>query len=243
MRQWQVRDVMSTDVVATHVDSSAQEALEILDARHVSAMPVVDSEDRVVGVVSRTDLLPRLRSKGPDAHPSIGDVEELMTVPAWTVAPETTLSVAAKQLQTRKIKRLPVTGDAGRLVGILSATDLLRVFARLDNDIHHDVVQEVLHTTKWIDGEPVHVVVRDGVVTLAGVVDRRSTTIIAERLAYTVPGVVSVINRLDFDYDDTAAIRGRTQEAPPITAASDTLEWSTTWASARRTVSGSRRVA
>lgn len=215
MRHWQVRDVMSTDVVAAPVDSSPEEALEVLDVHHFSAMPVVDRQGRVLGVVARTDLLPSVRS---DRRTSRSDLESLMTVPAWTVAPETTLAVAAKQMQTGRIKRLPVTGDAGRLVGILSTTDLLRVFARPDQDIRDDVVREVLHTTKWVDGEPVHVVVRDGVVTLAGTVDRRSTTIIAERLGYAVPGVVSVVNRLDFEYDDTAVICARTRETPPVTS-------------------------
>ncbi|MEV0718822.1 CBS domain-containing protein [Asanoa sp. NPDC050611] len=205
MRQWRVRDVMTADVVSTTVDRPAHEVLAALDAHHLSAMPVVDDRGHVVGMVSRTDLLPSVRSRPTD-------VEHVMTTPVWTVVPETTLPSAAKQMRTGKVKRLPVTGEAGRLVGIVSATDLLRVFSRLDTDIREDVLAEVAHTTRWIDREPVHVVVRDGVVTLVGTLDRRSTVMIAERLARTVPGVVSVVNRLEFEYDDTAAIRARDDE-------------------------------
>lgn len=224
MRHWQVRDVMTTDVVATQVGVRAEQALDTLDHHQFSAMPVVDSRGRVLGVVSRTDLLPSVRSTG-NTQRTGSNVEELMTVPAWTVAPETTLSVAAKRMQTEKIKRLPVTGDAGRLVGILSATDLLRVFGRLDKDIRHEVLQELRNLTKWIDREPVHVIARAGVVTLAGTVDRRSTVVIAERLTCAVPGVVSVINRLDFEYDDTAVICARNHEDPPNTVGASPGVW------------------
>ena len=138
-----------------------------------------------------------------------------MSIPALTVAADAPLAVAAKRMQSRKVKRLPVTDEADRLVGILSATDLLRVFARLDTEICDDVVQEMQRLTSWVDREPVHVVVRNGVVTLVGTLDKRSTVEIAERLTFAVPGVVSMANRLEFDYDDTAAIRSRTHKSRP----------------------------
>jgi len=214
MRQWQVRDVMTVDVVTARSSTSPEDALELLDSRHISAMPVVDDLDRVVGVVSRTDLLSGMRSARRHARPRrrsrvaalparVGDV---MSIPALTVAADTLLAVAAKRMQSRKVKRLPVTGETGRLVGILSATDLLRVFARLDTEICDDVVQEMQRLTSWVERDPVHVVVRSGVVTLVGTLDTRSTVELAERLIFAVPGVVSVANRLEFDYDDTAAI-------------------------------------
>lgn len=209
MREFRVRDVMTTDVVSTHGDTPAREALDTMDAHHVSALPVVDNHEHVVGMVARTDLIPDV---GSDALTK--DVEHLMSMPVWTVAPTTTLPVAAKRMHLGKIKRLPVTGGGGRLVGIVSATDLLRVFGRLDTEIREDVLEVVGHTTRWIDREPVHVVVRDGVVTLVGTLDRRSTVLVAERLASTVPGVVSVVNRLEFEYDDTAPICARVGPAP-----------------------------
>ena len=124
---------------------------------------------------------------------------ELMTAPAVTVGPEVSVAEAAKLLDRHGIKRLPVVDDAGRLLGIASRADLLKVFLRSDEDIHREVREDVLLHTMWLDPDRFTVDVRDGVVTLAGPLEFRSLIPIAVRLVHGVDGVV---DRLWFEVDD-----------------------------------------
>jgi len=127
---------------------------------------------------------------------------ELMTAPAVTVGPEVSVAEAAKLLDRHGIKRLPVVDDAGRLVGIASRADLLKVFLRSDEDIHREVLEDVLRHTMWVDPDAFTVEVRDGVVTLMGPLEFRSLIPIAVRLVHGVDGVVDVVDRLWFEVDD-----------------------------------------
>ncbi|MCO1594995.1 CBS domain-containing protein [Micromonospora sp. RHAY321] len=86
-------------------------------------------------------------------------------------------------LDREQVKRLPVLDDLGRLVGIVSRADLLRVHLRSDAEIREDVVQEVLRRVLAVRDGLVTVEVRHGEVTLAGRLDRRSVVDIAGRLA------------------------------------------------------------
>nr|BFE74362.1 hypothetical protein GCM10020092_076630 [Actinoplanes digitatis] len=100
------------------------------------------------------------------------------------------------------VKRLPVVDDLGRLIGIVSRGDLLKVHLRPDDEIRADVESGVLRTSLVEDAAKVRVAVRDGLVTLTGRVDRFSTKAIADRLIRRVPGVVAVADELEYDYDD-----------------------------------------
>lgn len=80
-----------------------------------------------------------------------------MTAPAVATWPEATISAAARQMDRESVKRLPVLDDLGRLVGIVTRGDLLRVHLRTDAEIREDVVQEVLRRV---------LAVRDGLVTV-----------------------------------------------------------------------------
>lgn len=93
--------------------------------------------------------------------------------------------------------------DLGRLVGIVSRADLLRVHLRSDAEIREDVVQEVLRRVLAVRDGLVTVEVRHGDVTLAGRLDRRSAVDLAGRLAGQVSGVVRVTNAIAYDADDT----------------------------------------
>jgi CBS domain-containing protein len=128
---------------------------------------------------------------------------ELMTAPAVTVGPEASVAEAAKLLERHGIKRLPVVDEAGRLVGIASRADLLKVFLRSDEDIRREIREDVLLHTMWVDPSTFTVDVRDGVVTLAGPLEFRSLIPIAVRLVHGVDGVVDVVDRLWFEVDDT----------------------------------------
>ena len=172
---------------------------------------------RVVGVVSESDLLakveltgqphPRLfagpRRRAARAHAAGAVAGELMSTPVITVAPAATLPAAARLMDRAQVKRLPVVDGDGRLIGIVTRGDLLKVYLRPDADIRQDVVREVLSQVLVVQDGTVSVAVAGGVVTLRGQVDRRSTAAVAVRLAYDVPGVVRVADRLGYDYDDS----------------------------------------
>jgi CBS domain-containing protein len=228
VRQWQVSDVMTTDVVTAPEDTPVGDIVDILATHHVSAVPVVVDADRVVGVVSQADLLPRLaattqvgrrRSRGRRrAKAAATSARELMSTPALTIAPDAPLSAAARKMQAKNVKRLLVTDDTGQLLGIVSRADLLRVYARPDAAIRCDVIEQVLGRALWIDPSQVHVKVDAGAVTLSGTVGRRTTAAIAARLTADVPGVVAVVDEIHFDFDDSALARSRVHRTHPFSA-------------------------
>jgi CBS domain-containing protein len=100
------------------------------------------------------------------------------------------------------VKRLPVVDGDDRLVGVVSRADLVRLYARPDNQILSDIRDYVLHGTLSMDPDALTVKVDDGVVTIAGVVDRRSTVKIVGLLVQAVAGVVDVANHLSYHFDD-----------------------------------------
>jgi CBS domain-containing protein len=214
---WNVAAVMTTDVVTVLPATVYKEVVERLQERRVSAVPVVDADGRVIGIVSEADLLlkeerPGRRPGGPLVDPH-GDSAKalarnaaaLMTSPAVTVLPETTLTEAARLMHRRRVKRLPVVDADGRLVGIVSRGDLIRVFLRSDDAIAREIREDVLLHTLVVDPTAIAVAVDDGVVRLEGQVETRSLAAIAARLVQGVEGVVAVENRLRWGMDDAAA--------------------------------------
>jgi CBS domain-containing protein len=217
MRTWHVDDVMTTDVVTVKEDTPYREIVDTLTGRRVSAVPVVDELRQVVGVVSEADLLHKIEYLGDErerrvfagrrrrasqvkAHGLLA--RDLMSGPAITVLPSATLIAAARLMDQERVKRLPVTDDLGRLRGIVSRADLLRVYLRPDPEIQQDVVSDVLGRTLWVEPGTVDVIVQAGVVTLTGRTDRLSTAQLAVKLTAAVPGVVEVVDQLGYDFDD-----------------------------------------
>lgn len=214
---WNVAALMTTDVVTVGPGTVFKEVVERLHERRVSAVPVVDAEGRVVGVVSEADLLlkeerPGRRPGGPLVDPH-GDsaralarnAAAMMTSPAVTVRPEATLTEAARLMHRRHVKRLPVVDADGRLAGIVSRGDLIRVFLRSDDALAREIREDVLLQTLVLDPTAIAVAVHDGVVRLEGQVETRSLAAIAARLVQGVEGVVAVENRLRWRVDDATA--------------------------------------
>lgn len=115
-----------------------------------------------------------------------------MTSPAVTVAPEASLPQAARLMASHHVKRLPVVGTSGTIQGIVSRSDLLKVFLRPDEDLAAEVRSDVVEHFFPLSQSQVDVRVDAGVVTLSGEV-RDSTLIpLAARLARAVEGVVDV---------------------------------------------------
>jgi CBS domain-containing protein len=224
MRQWKVKDVMTTDVATVFSDTPYSDIVATLAKHKISAVPVIDKSRRVIGVVSEADLLHKVEFIGDSnqrvfewgtrkanrAKADGATAMELMTTPAVTVQPGISVVVAAKRLESQKVKRLPVVDDLGRLVGIVSRGDLLKMYLRPDHDLHEDVVENVLRRMLWIDPSAVKVEVHEGVVTLTGNLDRKSTAELAVHVTKTVPGVIRVVNQLTWEYDDTSVATATT---------------------------------
>ncbi|MFC8619148.1 CBS domain-containing protein [Micromonospora purpureochromogenes] len=204
MRTWQVGDVMTRDVATVGAETPYRDIVDVLIRRGISAVPVVDGFRRVLGVVSEADLLHKAERAG---NP---DERRVLTAPAVTTYPESPLPAAARLMDREVVKRLPVLDDLGRLVGIVTRGDLLRVHLRSDAEIRADVVQEVLRRVLAVRDGLVTVRVRDGEVTLDGRLDRRSAADLAVRLAGQVSGVVRVVDLMGYDVDDTVLV-----ELPP----------------------------
>jgi CBS-domain-containing membrane protein len=220
MKTWRVGDVMTAPAVSVRPDTGYRRIADLLVAHAISAVPVVDGDGKVLGVVSEADLLPKLNY--PDrvpAHPlvsrrrretnrrALGDTAgKLMTSPAETIQATASLATAARRMEAARVRRLPVLDESGRLVGIVSRRDLVRLYARPDPEIWTDIVQQVFDAM-WLDPSTVDVGVSAGVVTLTGQVDRVSTREIVVRLTRAVPGVVDVVERLTASFDDSAGAR------------------------------------
>ncbi|MET8950009.1 CBS domain-containing protein [Streptomyces sp. NPDC004393] len=204
-----VEDVMTRAVVAVGRDAPFKDIVGLMDRWKVSALPVLEGEGRVVGVVSEADLLPKeaVRESDPDRYaqarrlPEAAGAEamtagELMSSPAITVHPGSSLAQAARIMAQRRVKRLPVVNDEGMLEGVVSRADLLKVFLRPDNDIADEVRRDIVDVLFPAPVEPVHVMVTEGVVTLTGKVGDTALIPVALRLAHAVEGVVDVDSHL-----------------------------------------------
>jgi len=219
MRNKKVSDVMTTEVVSVNGQATFHRIAELLAEHRISALPVVKADGTLGGMISETDLLRKIQyTDGTDVslfqrtvrHDAVRKAEartarELMTKPVITVVPDASLVTAAKTMDAAGVKRLPVVDELGRLVGIVSRGDLLKVFLRTDEDIHTEVVKDVLRNLLWIDQTEVAVDVLDGVVRLEGQLEQKSLVSLAVELVHGVDGVVDVIDMLTFRVDDTTA--------------------------------------
>jgi CBS domain-containing protein len=203
-----VADVMTTRVIAVKRNADFKQIARVLRQFRVSACPVINDAGRVVGVVSEADLmykaadcelpagLIRLRWKlGEESKITAVTAGQLMTSPAVTIHADAPVQVAARTMRDRRLKRLPVVGKDGELIGIISRADVLSVYDRPDADIlaevAHVVASEFATTPDDFRAD-----VSSGVVTLTGSVARQETALeLVARLRH-IEGVVAVRDRL-----------------------------------------------
>jgi CBS domain-containing protein len=208
-----VRDVMTTHVVAVRKNASFKDMAARLREHRVSAFPVLDDDNKVIGVVSEADLLTKealeygsSRVSGMLHHREQAKAagltaEDLMTTPAVTIGPNDFVSHAARLMYSRRVKRLPVVDDDGRLIGIVSRADLLSVYSRPDADIRHDIIEHVVLDALLTDPARVTITVRDGIVTVEGTPE---TAVVGHDMIQEirhVEGVVAVRDRLSYPPD------------------------------------------
>ncbi|MCT7355844.1 CBS domain-containing protein [Streptomyces sp. 15-116A] len=190
-----VSDAMTHTVAAIGRGASFKEIVRTMQDWKVSALPVLEGEGRVVGIVSEADLLHKeeFRDSDPDlANAGAVTAGELMTSPALTVHADATLARAARTMAHAKVKRLPVVDELGMLQGIVSRADLLKVFLREDEEIAEEVRREVVSYLFPAPTSAARVAVRDGIVTLSGRIRGTSLVPVAARLIRAVEGVVDV---------------------------------------------------
>ena len=213
-----VGELMTEHVFAVREETGYKELASFMRRNHVNALPVVEAGNRVVGVVSTADLLTKLADPDPEdgymAEPfqerldrikSVGTrVRDLMTAPAVTVTAGAAPREAAALMRDRRLKRLPVADDDGRLVGIVSRSDLLRVYEVPDEELQRSVAHDIVRERFGLAG--VETEVRRGVVTLTGEVPQRSDIPRLAHAVRAVEGVVRVDCRLSYEHDDLLAL-------------------------------------
>lgn len=206
-----VRDVMATRVVAVRKTASFKEMIVRMRKSRISAFPVVDDQGRVIGVVSQADMLDKEADlatvPGPLASVlRFGDHQkaagataaELMTSPAVTVGPDIPLAEAARLMRDHRVKRLPVIDATGRLIGIVSRSDVLSVFTRPDADIRREAAEEMIAESLMLDSRGLGVTVHDGVVTLMGRPETRQVGRDLMEAIRHIDGVIAVRDQLSY---------------------------------------------
>jgi CBS domain-containing protein len=206
---------MTRDVVTVAENAPFKTVAELLAVWEVSALPVLDDTEHVVGVVSEADLLPKVEFEGSTKAPSLLDRNRkarekaaattaggAMSKPAVTIGPDTSVVEAARAMDRAQVKRLPVVDAEGHLAGIVSRRDLLSVFLRPDDAIRDEIVSDVFGHVLWTEPADVSVDVYEGIVTIAGELEQRGLVQIAVRLCRAVDGVVDVVNHVRYRIDE-----------------------------------------
>ncbi|MDX2760371.1 CBS domain-containing protein [Streptomyces sp. ME08-AFT2] len=223
MKHNKVGSVMTTDVVRATYGTPFKEVARLLAAHRISGLPVVDEDDKVIGVISETDLVarqaatpelyePRRRfallhgltrgARRQAAKVHARTAGRLMTEPPVTAHADDTIVEAARTMAQHQVERLPVLDETDRLVGIVTRRDLLQVFLRPDGELRDEVIEDVLVRTLWLPPRSIDVSVVEGVVTLTGHMERKSETEIALSTTRRIGGVVGVVDRLTYRLDD-----------------------------------------
>jgi len=213
-----VKELMTEHVLAVGPEAPLKDAAAILAENRISGLPVISEQRRVLGVVSEADIL--IKERGPEARHGgliawllvggLPDDERLsarssgeaMTSPTITIGAESHVSEAARLMTENGIKRLPVVDADHKLVGIVTRSDLVRAFARPDEEIGREIREDVVQRALWIEDGALDVRVERGEVTLSGEVERRSDAELLPPFVGRVPGVVTVQSTLTWRWDD-----------------------------------------
>ena len=140
-----VQDVMTRDVISVSKYESIMHVANILSEKNISGLPVVDKENKVIGIITQADILSVVGMRKehtfkdllrhmlgePLPERKIGDiVADIMASPAITIKPQANIAEVAQIMDERRIRRLPVVDDRNRLAGIISRADILRAVLR-----------------------------------------------------------------------------------------------------------------
>ena len=221
MRHYQVRDVMTADPITVTPATPLKNVADILVRGRIGVVPVLTPQGRVAGVVAEGDLLRKEQlRRDPDGRHSlhlpyrirrdIATAEtagELMDRYPPTVQAGTSVAEAARLMDRHQSRFLLVTGEDGKLLGVVVARDLLRVFLRTDAAIKAEISRDVLSGCLGTNPVLVQVDVTDGVVRLTGELERKSMLAAVLPAVRAVDGVIDVTAQLDYAIDDSRLSR------------------------------------
>ena len=190
---WTVSNVMTHPAATVAPTAGFKKCVDFMRIQQVSAVPVVASDGKLVGLLSEADLMRNFDKQDGGSPPTAAD---LMTRDVITIGPDASVAAAARIMVERGVKRLPVVDAVGRVIGVVSRVDVLRVFLRSDESIRKEISNGLLNELPLLGRGRVNVDVVDGVVRLGGDVDSGPLTGLLLRLVAAVPGVVGVENRL-----------------------------------------------
>jgi CBS domain-containing protein len=207
---------MSERVVAVRGNAEFSEIVAALRRFHVASLPVIDADDRVIGLISEDDLLAkeadrprrsgllgRFRRRTGRSKAAGTTASELMSSPVVTVTKSTMAREAARTMFRHRVHQLPVVDAvSGRLTGMVTRSDLLAVYERPAEDIQRDVLYDLIEDVFGMDPRRFAVDVDHGTVTLRGDVRDRSAAGTLTDAVRHVEGVVTVIDRLTCQDDD-----------------------------------------
>jgi len=210
MRHYQIRDVMTASPVTVTPATPLKNVADILVRGRIGVVPVLTPQGRVAGVVAEGDLLRKEQlQRDPDGRHSadlpyrirrdIATAEtagELMGHYPATAPADTSVAEAARLMDRHRSRFLLVTSEDGKLLGVVTARDLLRVFLRPDGAIKAEIINDVLSGNQGTGPVLVRVDVTDGVVTLTGELERKSTLNALLPAVRAVDGVIDVKGQL-----------------------------------------------
>lgn len=219
----QARDVMVSPVITAKKSATVREVAKLLLEKRISAVPVLDTVGKLVGIVTESDLM--RRAEAGTEHPYswwvhflAGDatvaadyvkshaakIEDVMTSDVVTAAPETPLHEIATLLEEHQIRRVPIVDKAGDLIGIVSRANLIQIVASArpklevtlsDSTIRQKLLSE-LKKQSWAHTHNLGVTVTDGVVDLWGYAQSDDERRAIRVAAEGIPGVVVVNDHL-----------------------------------------------
>ncbi len=209
-----VKDVMSIHVIAVRQSAPYKAMAAILHEQRISAFPVIDDDNKVIGVVSEADLLAKEALEGtvPRTLQSLTrqrlrtrvnavTAVDLMTKPPVTIGPDELVAHAARLMFDQRVKRLPVTSEDGTLIGIVTRSDVLSVYSRPDAEIQHQVTEDLILGTFLCDPGRFTVTVKDGIVTIKGTPETSLVGLDIIDAVRHMEGVVAVRDRLSYPMD------------------------------------------
>jgi CBS-domain-containing membrane protein len=209
-----VKDVMSTHVIAVRRSAQYKEMAAMLHSQRLSAFPVIDDDNKVIGVVSETDLLTKEALEGSVPRTVQGmtrqrvrsqvngiTAADLMTKPAVTIGPDQTVTDAARLMYNRRVKRLPVVNGDGTLIGIVTRSDVLSVYSKPDPQIRSEITEDLILGTFRRDPARFAVTVKDGIVTVEGTPETTQVGLDIIDAVRHMEGVVAVRDRLTYPAD------------------------------------------
>ncbi len=154
---YKAKDIMSSQPISASKEQTVKEALDLLAKHGISGLPVVDENDKVIGIISDTDIIRYSEQKSIVPHTGSSfwispyteiaelasvrsgfellhktQLENVMTKKVYSVTEDTPASDVAKLMNRRNINRIPVVNDDGKLVGIVTRADLIQCMANLE---------------------------------------------------------------------------------------------------------------